>query len=222
MERDYGEVCMSDEVRIEDFDTITEYLLNNKPESIFDAGFGDLKWLEWCNKHNIAFEGVEIDPELVSKGREKYPEHCDFLHEGDLTEGALNEFPDNSADIVLSVEVVEHIKTPELCLRMLRECVRIAKKRVIITTPNCGDEDLLRKHGLTYLHYTHVATEGMKFTIDRAHRHWIRFTKENLSELLAQDFTHFRVMEKRPIQILKVLCYDKLWAEINVEEENNE
>ncbi len=210
------------EVRMEDFDTITRYLLQDKPKSIFDAGFGDLKWLEWCNKHNIEFEGIEIDPELVAKGKEKYPNHADLLHEGDLTESnILDEFPDNSTDVVLVIEVIEHIRHPDLVRKLLQQCARIAKKKVIITTPNCGDEDLLKKHGLIYHHYTHVATDGMKFTVDRAHRHWIRFTKGNLSELMTKDFTHFKVMEKRPIQILKVLCYDKLWAEINVEEETN-
>lgn len=212
------------EVQIADFDTITQYLLKLKPKvkTVFDAGFGDLKWLEWCNKHGIGFEGIEIDPKLVQKGREKYPEHADDLHEGDMTEGALEQFEDNSADVVLVVEVIEHIRHPDLVIKLLKECCRIAKKKVIITTPNCGDEKLLRQHGLTYLHFTHVATEGMKFTVDRAHRHWIRFTKENLTELLSNGgFTHFTVMEKRPIQILKVLCYDKLWAEIDVEEETN-
>jgi hypothetical protein len=61
----------------------------------------------------------------------------------------------------------------------------------------------------------------MKFTTDRAHRHWIRFTKDNLGELLSKGFTNFVVLERRPIQILKVLCYDKLWAEIDAKEEKN-
>lgn len=207
--------------QFEDFDKITEFLLQTKPRinSIFDAGFGDLKWLEWCNKHNIAFEGIEVDPKLVQKGREKYPQHTDYLHEGDLTEGALEQFAEDSCDVVLLVEVIEHIKTPEHVLKLLKECARIAKRAVVITTPNCGDDELLKKHGLTYIHYRHVAPEGMKWTVDRAHRHWIRFTKDNLSELLAKGFTYFKVVEKRPIQILKVLCYDKLWALIDTAEE---
>ncbi len=214
---------MSERVRMEDHDTITEYLLEDKPKSIFDAGFGDLKWLEWCNKHNIEFEGIEIDPELVARGRERFPEHAELLHEGDMTDtGVLEEIPDNHADVVLVIEVIEHIRHPDLVIKLLQQCVRIARKKVIITTPNCGDEQLLKKHGLIYHHYTHVATEGMKFTVDRAHKHWIRFTKDNLSELLAREFVNYTIMEKRPIQILKVLCHDKLWAEINVEEEQND
>jgi SAM-dependent methyltransferase len=209
--------------QMENFDTVTEYLLSFQPkiQKIFDAGFGDCKWIAWTRKHNIGFEGIEIDPKLVQKGREEYPEHAEDLYEGDMTDGALKQFADKSADVVLVIEVIEHIRHPDLVRDLLKECCRIAKKKVIITTPNCGDEHLLRKHGLTYLHYTHVATEGMKFTVDRAHRHWIRFTKENLTELLSKNFTNFKVMEKRPIQILKVLCYDKLWAEINVEEEDD-
>jgi len=214
---------MSDVEPIENFESITEYLLQLQPKitSIFDAGFGDCKWLSWSSKHNLTFEGIEIDPKLVQAGREKFPEHAEFLHEGDMSEGALTSFPDDYVDIVLLIEVIEHIKTPDHVLKILKECTRIAKRKVIITTPNCGDDALLRKHGLTYVHYTHTAAENMKFTIDRAHRHWIRFTKDNLSELLSKEFTNFVVFEKKPIQILKVLCYDKLWAEINAKEEKN-
>jgi len=214
---------MSEQKQIHEFESITDYMLQIQPKitSIFDAGFGDCKWMSWCSKHNIAFEGIEIDPKLVQAGREKFPEHADYLHEGDMSEGGLSHFPDNCADVVLLIEVIEHIKTPEDVNKILNECVRMAKQRVIITTPNCSDDQLLRKHGLTYLHFTHVATEGMKFTTDRAHRHWIRFTKDNLGELLSKGFTNFVVLERRPIQILKVLCYDKLWAEINAKEEKN-
>jgi 2-polyprenyl-3-methyl-5-hydroxy-6-metoxy-1,4-benzoquinol methylase len=209
-------------MQMEDYNTITEYLLALKPKSIFDAGFGDLKWLSWAQKHHIEFEGVEIDPALVKKGHEKFPELKGRLHEGDMTEEVLSQFKDKSCEVVLLVEVIEHIKTPELALKVLKECTRIAKERVIITTPNCGDEDMLRQHGLVYLHYTHVATDGMKFTRDKSHRHWVRFTKENLTELLTKEFVNFKVIEKRPIQILKPVCYDKLWAEIIIGENTND
>lgn len=214
---------MNQEKPIEDFESITEYILQIQPkvESIFDAGFGDLKWLQWCMKHNITFEGIEIDPQLVQKGHEAYPQYAQFLHVGNMADDALKAFPDNYVDVVLMIEVIEHIKTPEHVLKILKECTRIAKQKVIITTPNCSDDDLLRKNGLIYIHYTHTASDNMKFTIDKAHRHWIRFTKNNLGEMLSKEFTHFKVVEKRPIQILKVLCYDKLWAEIDAKEEKN-
>ena len=199
---------------LKQFETLTQYLLSLKPQSIFDAGFGKLAWLSWCIKHNIKFEGMEIDDKLVEEGRKRFPKLAHALHQGDITQPLP--FEDNSYDIVLLVEVIEHIKTPDLVLATLKECVRIAKRKVILTTPNCSDEQLLRKYGLIYLHYTHVATEGMKFTKDRAHRHWIKFTLQNLTELLAQEFDDFTVVPKRPIKILKPVIYDKLWAEINV------
>jgi 2-polyprenyl-3-methyl-5-hydroxy-6-metoxy-1,4-benzoquinol methylase len=218
MESVNGEMRMS-EPQIEDFETITEYLLQLKLKNIFDAGFGNAKWLEWAIKHGIDFRGIEIDPRLVQQSREKYPDYSKKLHRGDMTSGALAKFEDNSADVVLLIEVIEHIRSAEDVVALIRECTRIARRKVIMTTPNCGDEKILREHGLTYLHFTHIATDGMKFTIDRAHRHWLRFTKGNLTELLSGNFTHFKVTEKKPIQVLKVLCYDKLWVEINAEEE---
>ena len=64
---------MSDVEPIENFESITEYLLQLQPKitSIFDAGFGDCKWLSWSSKHNLTFEGIEIDPKLVQAGRDR-------------------------------------------------------------------------------------------------------------------------------------------------------
>lgn len=200
-------------------DKMTEYLLylksNGGIESIFDAGFGDCKWVEWTNKHGIRYEGMEIDTDLVDRAHKKYPQMKDLLRHGDVT-GELP-YADNSFDYVLSIEVIEHIRTPQLVLQKMKECYRIAKKGVIITTPNCGDEKLLKQYGLIYNHYTHVATEGMKFTKDTAHRHWIKFTKESLTDLLIDEFDNFVVYEKRPIRILKPIVNDKLWAQITKE-----
>lgn len=204
---------------MEQFETLTQYLLSLKPQSIFDAGFGKLEWLKWCIKHNIKFEGVEIDDKLVKEGKEQYPQYVDALHLGDVTKPLP--FDDNSADIVLLVEVIEHIRTPDRVVTTLKECARIARRKVIMTTPNCSDEDLLKKHGLTYHHYRHAATDGMRFKSerDKAHRHWIKFTVNNLTDLLARHFTDFIVVPKRPIAILKPTVYDKLWAEITVSKE---
>lgn len=205
---------------MEQFDgKVPEYLLHLQKETgiknIFDAGFGDCKWVEWTNKHGIEIEGMEVDPDLVERGRLKYPKQASLLHHGDVTEPMP--FEDNSFDYVLSIEVIEHIRTPELVIKKLKECYRICKKGVIITTPNCGDEQLLKQYGLIYNHYTHVATEGMKFTKDTAHRHWIKFTKQSLTDLLVNEFDDFVVFEKRPIKVLKPMVYDKLWAQITKE-----
>jgi len=209
---------------MEAFDRVTEYLLylqrTTGVTSLFDAGFGDCKWVEWTNKHGIEMEGMEIDPDLVKRGREKYPEQAQKLYQGDVTEPFP--FEDNSFDYVLSIEVIEHIRTPEKVIDTLKECLRVSKKGVIVTTPNCGDEKFLRSHGLIYNHFTHVATDGMKFTKDTAHRHWIKFTKESLIGLLTDEFDDFIVYERRPIEILKpTIVYDKLWTLISKEDEND-
>lgn len=210
---------MIEQPSMEQFETLTQYLLALKPKSFFDAGFGKLEWLKWCIKHNIEYEGMEIDDKLVERGREEYRQHASTLHLGDVTEPLP--FDDNMFDIVLLVEVIEHIRTPERVVATLKECTRIAKRMVVITTPNCSDEELLKQYGLTYHHYRHAATDGMKFRSerDKAHRHWIKFTFDNLTSLLADNFTHFTVVPKRPIKLLKPVCYDKLWALINAEEE---
>lgn len=74
---------------------------------------------------------------------------------------------DNSFDTVTSFEVLEHLPDP---LTTLREFVRIARRNVIITVPNCDIPKALVDSRLTFFHYT-----------DRSHVNF--FTEQSLREL---------------------------------------
>lgn len=47
------------------------------------------------------------------------------------------QFPDSSFDLVHSHAVIEHVGTSENQQKLLSECVRVARKYVFLTTPNC-------------------------------------------------------------------------------------
>jgi 2-polyprenyl-3-methyl-5-hydroxy-6-metoxy-1,4-benzoquinol methylase len=64
---------------------------------------------------------------------EDFPEHAEFCRV-DLDSGRVP-LPDNSADVVTAVEVIEHLENPR---EFMRKLVRLAKPGgwVIVTTPN--------------------------------------------------------------------------------------
>jgi ubiquinone/menaquinone biosynthesis C-methylase UbiE len=54
---------------------------------------------------------------------------------GDITKAP---FPDSEFELIIAGEIIEHLKFPNKTEKMLKECLRILKKRgsLIITTPN--------------------------------------------------------------------------------------
>jgi len=202
-----------------DRNTINECLLAVRPQSILDVGCGSGRWLEWCQKHLIDYRGFDLDSEVVAKAQEKFEVGDEVFTTGDIS--FLKEQPDNSYDVILMVEVIEHIRAIELFTETLKQCFRVTKRYVFMTTPNCSCDAMLKEHGLTYEHYAYAAADGMQFRhADRAHRHWLRFTFDNLKQHLERHFAgSFELVEKYPIKILTFPAYKKLWAVLTKEEE---
>jgi hypothetical protein len=98
--------------------------------------------------------GVTADRELVSsnffENRYPHPERITALSDQDASwmeehyqglsfvqSSALEmPFPDNSFDLVFSNAVIEHVGKRENQQQFLRECARVARRFVFITTPN--------------------------------------------------------------------------------------
>jgi len=200
-----------------DYRTINECLLTIKPLSILDVGCGTGRWYEWCQKHSIEYRGYDLDTEVVEKAIAKFEVNEEVFTVGDTS--FLKQLPDNAYDVIILVEVIEHIRTQELLTETLKECFRVARRYVFMTTPNCSCDAMLKEHGLTYEHYAYAAADGMQFRFaDRAHRHWLRFTFDNLRQHLDRHFSgHFEVVEKFPIKILMFPAYKKLWAVLTKE-----
>jgi SAM-dependent methyltransferase len=86
-------------------------------------------------------------------------------------------FPDRSFDSVLLFEVLEHLPDPG---GVLREARRVARKNVILTTPNSEGITELQRMGLLYEHFG-----------DLDHRNF--FTPDTLRLLLEKHFPRVEV-----------------------------
>lgn len=91
-------------------------------------------------------------------------------------------FKDRSFDTVLLVEVLEHVEDPG---RLLAEARRVARNNVLITVPDAGRFEELKRLGLTYEHM-----------LERDH---VRlFTKTELARLLGAYFDECVIWEAAP------------------------
>lgn len=100
------------------------------PKSILEAGCGEGFILERLYKANIGQKNVGIDfsDAAISLAKKERP-HLD-IRKGDI---CRLPFKDNSFDLVLCCEVLEHLKDPK---KALSELHRISGKYVILSVPN--------------------------------------------------------------------------------------
>jgi ubiquinone/menaquinone biosynthesis C-methylase UbiE len=86
---------------------------------------------------DISFTGIDLSPAGISfalkRKSDEQIKNCDFL----IMDAAKLSFADNSFDIIIATEVIEHFPAPEL---LLCEILRVLKPdgKVIITSPNGG------------------------------------------------------------------------------------
>ncbi len=128
--------------------------------SVLDVGCGNGKYVNYYSKQ-MDIKGCDyIEFSSWSGDRTRF-------HICDLREG-LKDFKDDQFDTLFCFEVLEHIQDFELLLKELR---RVAKKRILLTVPNCELSQGMKSSGLIYNHW-----------IDKTHVNF--FTKDSLSELL--------------------------------------
>jgi 2-polyprenyl-3-methyl-5-hydroxy-6-metoxy-1,4-benzoquinol methylase len=92
-----------------------ENLLNaTSTQKILDFGCGDGSFLKTIKRENIVKTGVEVDPVLVSRLQEQYPE-MNFFTTADF-------FKQNSVsfDVIHLGDVLEHSVAPQLLLQQLK------------------------------------------------------------------------------------------------------
>lgn len=100
------------------------------PKTVLDAGCGEGFTLNklMLNKIGKSIEGVERSKEAISLGKKLFPQ-------ANIKQGSIYELPykDNSFDLVVCTEVLEHLDMPT---NALKETLRISKKSLIISVPN--------------------------------------------------------------------------------------
>lgn len=95
--------------------------------------------------------GVDINPVNIALAKEKFPERQFVV--GDVTKGLV--FKNDSFDVVIEADLLEHLEWFGNVEKALKEGVRIARKRLLITLPWRRDE----KCALCFKHHWLVTEE---------------------------------------------------------------
>ena len=133
--------------------------LPSPPHSILDIGCGGgagiLSWvagdifnddLDLTAPELSIHAGIDVREDFVESSRQSKP-GCRFEVFDLLTIKYGNSLPfdDNSYDVVLATEVMEHLYKPDW-LPVLKEFTRVGKKQVLLTVPDGGQPDRKEDH----------------------------------------------------------------------------
>lgn len=101
-----------------------------RPKSILDVGCGEGFTLEKLRKARIGthLEGVDYLDLAIKLGKKEHPDLT-------LKKGSIYDlkYKDNSFDVVICSEVLEHVEDPQ---KGLEELVRVSKKYCVLSVPN--------------------------------------------------------------------------------------
>jgi SAM-dependent methyltransferase len=111
------------------FDRISTEIAAVDPARVLDAGCGEGETIERLRDLlPKPVQGIDLNPESVEFASARLPE--DRFEVGDLTD---LRFGDSSFDLVLCLEVLEHIPDPEPALR---EMARVSSSDLLISVPH--------------------------------------------------------------------------------------
>ena len=99
-------------------------------DSVLDVGCGEGFTLARLQKEKIGkeFEGIEYDEEAIELGKKLYPRLT--IKKGDIYRLP---YKDNSFDLVVCTEVLEHLDNPR---KAYKELVRVSRKYILVSVPN--------------------------------------------------------------------------------------
>jgi SAM-dependent methyltransferase len=134
-------------------------------KDILDLGCATGNYSRHLSSLGYSVKGADVNPAYVEIARSRGVDA--FVVKDRLP------FADRSFDTVLLFEVLEHLSDPT---SVLLEAKRVARKNVLLTTPNSGGIDELRQYGLLFEHFA-----------DLDHKNF--FTRETLRGLLTPHFS---------------------------------
>jgi len=112
------------------YKTFVKELKKLEIKNVLDIGCGEGFILNKLKQERIgeSWEGIDYSKEAVEIGKKIHS----YL---DLTQGSIydSKFKDNSFDLVVCTEVLEHLENPQIALK---EVVRISKKYILFSVPN--------------------------------------------------------------------------------------
>ncbi len=112
------------------FRNLINLIASKSVDSILDVGCGEGFTLNRLKGKGIGkrLEGIEHSIDAIELGKKIYPDIK-------ITQGSIYDLPyqDNSFDLVLCTEVLEHLEDPK---KGLEELIRVSKKYLVISVPN--------------------------------------------------------------------------------------
>ncbi len=110
--------------------TLIEIIKNLSIENILDVGCGEGFTLAMLQKNNFGknLEGIDCSDVAIKIGKDLFPEIT--MKTGDVYNLP---YEDNSFDLVICTEVLEHLEDPK---RALQEIMRVSKKYCLFSVPN--------------------------------------------------------------------------------------
>jgi len=171
--------------------------LSQEKPRVLDLGCGNGSLSHLIAQQGYEVIGIEDSESGINFARQNFPD-CHFIQSSiyDLPYTEL----ENSFDIVLSVEVIEHLLYPKELVRAAKKCLK-PKGRLILSTPYHG-----------YLKNLALATSGKMdshFTALWDGGHVKFFSVSTMRQLLeTENYTdiHFRFSGRIPLIWKSMLC----------------
>lgn len=153
---------------------------------VLDIGCATGRRGAWLREHSqCQVVGVEIDPSMVAAARPR----CDDVHQADIEDLPALPYPDESFDILIFGDVLEHLKDPERVLVYLQRYLRPGG-RVLISLPNFLFLFVRIKVVLGLFRYTEYGI------LDKTHLHF--YTRVTAGELAENCGLAVRVWDYMP------------------------
>jgi 2-polyprenyl-3-methyl-5-hydroxy-6-metoxy-1,4-benzoquinol methylase len=128
---------------------VLRYVRQYAGKQVLDIGCGIGPYMKSLSSVGYECEGIEINPDYVAQCRKNGLQ----VHRMDAQ---AIQFPPNSFDTAMMIEVLEHLSDPIVAIR---EAFRIARTNVIISVPNIDVLPVLSKYEVVPWHIleaTHV------------------------------------------------------------------
>ena len=153
---------------------LVDFVQEHAGRRVVDLGCGLGGYSKVLGERGFEISAFDVVPEYVERARS-------LGVAAELYDGTRLPLADGGADTVMMLEVIEHLDDPE---PLLREARRVARRNVLVTTPNCTQD-----FGTVPVEFSHM--------LDVDHRQF--FTVDTLAELLDDVFGSSIVEQVAPV-----------------------
>jgi 2-polyprenyl-3-methyl-5-hydroxy-6-metoxy-1,4-benzoquinol methylase len=153
---------------------LVEFAAEHSGRSVLDLGCGLGGYSRALADRGFELRALDVEPGYVERARS-------LGVKAELYDGETIPLGDGSVDTVILLEVLEHLDDPAA---LLREARRVARRNVLVSTPNCTQD-----FGRVPVEFTHM--------LDVDHRQF--FTERSLRTLLDGVFGSSVVEQAAPL-----------------------